>query len=365
MRIVIAGGGTGGHLMPALAIADALRAANPAVEPVLVGARRGIEATLLPRRPYRHVLLSVEPLYRGAWWRNLRWPFIAWRVLREAGQVLEREQPALVVGTGGYAAGPVLFAAHRRGLPIALQEQNAMPGLTTRLLARWATQLHLGFPEAERHIRVRPPTRVFAHGNPVSPPSAEPGRRAHARGELGIPPEARVLLVTGGSQGSRAINDAVALALDAGALEGMWLLWSTGERHFEAQRRFDVPPKRQVRRFWDPIATAYSAADLVVARSGAMTTAELCAYGLPSILVPFPHAAAGHQTRNAQALEQAGAAEHLPESALNGAVLADRVQDILKRADRLAAMSRAAAGRGHPDAAERIARQLLEEAAVK
>lgn len=365
MRVLIAGGGTGGHLMPALAIAGALRAVHPGVEPVLVGARRGIEATLLPQRSYRYVLLSAEPLYRGAWWKNARWPFIAWRVLREAGQVLERERPALVVGTGGYAAGPALFAAHRRGIPIALQEQNAMPGLTTRLLARWATQVHLGFPEAERHITVRPSTRVFVYGNPISPPPRPPDFRVRARAELGIPPDARVLLVTGGSQGARAINEAIARALDAGALDGIWLLWSTGERHYEAHRRFDAPPRRQVRPFWDPITAAYGAADLVVARSGAMTTAELCAYGLPSVLVPFPHAAAGHQTSNARALEQAGAAVHLPEPALRGTALGDRVQDLLNGPDRLAAMSRAALARGQPDAAERIARQLLEGVRVK
>ncbi|MBI4421900.1 MAG: undecaprenyldiphospho-muramoylpentapeptide beta-N-acetylglucosaminyltransferase, partial [Gemmatimonadetes bacterium] len=360
MIVVIAGGGTGGHLMPALALAEALRALRPDVEPVLMGARRGVEAALLPKRPFRHHLLALEPLYRGAsWWKNWRLPVVAWRAVTESREVLARERPSLVVGTGGYAAGPVLLAARWQGIPIALQEQNALPGLTTRLLARWATQVHLGFPEAERHLRVRPATRVFAYGNPITPPPSDPAFRERARAELGMPAEARVLLVIGGSQGSRAINQALTEALESGALEGITLLWSTGAQHFEAHQRFHAPPKRQVRPFWDPISTAYGAADLVIARAGAMTTAELCAYGLPAILVPLPTAAANHQVRNAQVLASGGAAIHLPERDLSGQSLGRSVTGVLQDAGRLAEMAAAARARGQPRASKAIAEALL------
>src|SRR3989441_8414161 len=170
MKVLIAGGGTGGHLIPALALAQALRAARPEVELLLVGAARGLEAQVLPRHPFPYRLLPLEPLYRRAWWRNLHWPFLAWRVWRAADRLLADERPTVVVGTGGYAAGPVVWRAQRRGIPTVLQEQNAFPGLATRWLARHARQVHLGVPEAGKLLRVRPRTAVFALRNPVRGP---------------------------------------------------------------------------------------------------------------------------------------------------------------------------------------------------
>lgn len=359
MKVLIAGGGTGGHLMPALALADAFTAARSDVEVVMVGARRGVDAKILPTRPHRHYLLSMEPVYRGAWWRNVRWPLIAWHLMKECRDVLDREQPVLAVGTGGYVAGPVLFAAHRRGIPVAIQEQNAYPGLTTRLLARIAAQIHLGFPEAEAFLKPGPDARVITFGNPITPPPSDPDSRARSRAALRVSADARVLMVTGGSQGARPINEALAAAIAERLLDDVSVLWSTGPQTYDDFKRLDAPPRRQIRAFWDPIAEAYGAADVVLARAGAMTTAEICAYGLPSILVPLPHAAAGHQARNAEALERSGAAMHLPESSLTPVSLANAVHDVLDRPGRRVDMARAARERGKPDAARRIAEELL------
>lgn len=356
-RIVIAGGGTGGHLMPALAIAAALREARPEVEPVLVGARRGVEATLLPRRPFRFHLLSAEPLHRRAWWRNARWAVAPWRLVVECRRVLATERPAVVVGTGGYAAAPMLLAAVLAGVPIVLQEQNALPGLTTRWFARRARQVHLGFPEAERHLHVGPRARVWCLGNPIVPPHGAPTRAA-ARAALGIAPAARVVFVFGGSQGAHRLNAVVAELADAGRLEDVTLCWSTGPGQWEAYGRYAAPPRRLVRRFWDPIAEAYAAADLVVSRAGAMTTAELCAFGLPAVLVPLPSAAADHQTQNAEALRTAGAALHLPEARLTADALLEAVQSILGHPETASRMRAAALARGRPEAARRIAEAI-------
>src|SRR2546429_1024599 len=208
MRILLAGGGTGGHLMPARALAQALAAARADVEPVLVGAERGIEAQLLPRYPFRYALLPIEPIYRSRWWKNLRWPLIAGQVWRSVGRVLDAERPVLVIGTGGYAAGPVVWRAARRGIPTVLQEQNAFPGLTTRWLARRARPVHLGLPEAPQPVPPGRGTEVFALGNPIRPPA--PGDRAAAARQLGLVAERPTLLVFGGSQGARAINYAMA-----------------------------------------------------------------------------------------------------------------------------------------------------------
>jgi len=344
--------------MPALCLADALRAADPTVEPVLVGARRGVEADILPAREPRHpyFLLPVEPIYRRAWWKNVRW----FRALPElwlaCRRVLRETRPGLVVGTGGYAAGPILFFASGRGIPTALQEQNAFPGLTTRLLARRVDRIYLGFDAARRHLRV-PERNIVTFGNPITPPDGFPDRQSLMR-ELGVVPGTRVCFVMGGSQGARAINAAVARAIDDGAFDEITLLWSTGRGTWTEYARYHHPPSRHVVPFWSPVGTAYGVADLVVSRAGAMTTAELRAWGLPSILIPLPTAAADHQTFNADALAGEGAAIHLPESELTAARLAAIVGELLG-SEQLVRMAAAARRGGHPDAARRIAEDLL------
>jgi UDP-N-acetylglucosamine--N-acetylmuramyl-(pentapeptide) pyrophosphoryl-undecaprenol N-acetylglucosamine transferase len=358
-RVVITGGGTGGHLLPALALAHAIRTLSPDVEPVLVGAARGLEARLLPTRPFRYHLLATEPLYRHQWWRNVRLPFVASRVLRAADRVLATERPSVVLGTGGYAAAPVLFRAWRRRIPIVLQEQNAYPGIATRLFARIAREVHLGYPEARSFLVPGKGTSVVESGNPIIPPPDPRPDPADARQALGVPPERPVLFVFGGSQGARRLNEVLADLISSGRLDSVTLLWSTGQVTWDRFRAHDRPPARLVRPFWDPIAQAYAATDLAVARAGAMTTAELCAWGLPSVLVPLPTAAADHQTMNARALERAGAAVLIPEAELTTERLARTVEAVLQDPVRRGRMGVAAARRRHPKAAETIARSVL------
>jgi UDP-N-acetylglucosamine--N-acetylmuramyl-(pentapeptide) pyrophosphoryl-undecaprenol N-acetylglucosamine transferase len=343
--------------MPALALAEALRAARPDVDPVLVGAVRGIEAQLLPRYPYRHYLLPLEPLYRRTWWRNARWPLVLARVWPAIGRLLDAERPAIVIGTGGYAAGPVLWRAQRRGIPTALQEQNAFPGFTTRRLARGARQVHLGFPEARAQLSIGARTEVFAFGNPIRPP--QPGDRDKDRKDLGLDSPRPCVLVFGGSQGARALNDALAGALDEGALRGVSVLWGAGAAHAAALVRYEFPGRVVVRGFFDPIAPAYRAADLIVCRAGAMTVAELCAWGKPSVLVPLPTAAADHQTYNARALAEAGAAVYLPERDLSPRSLARTISELLDDPTKLDALATRAQDRGRPDAARAIVSRIL------
>lgn len=359
MRVLLAGGGTGGHLMPALALAEAFVEADPTVEPVLVGAKRGVEASILPSRSYRFHLLPLQPIYRNRWWKNWRLPFLALETMRRCGRVLEQEAPSLAVGTGGYVSGPVLFWAHRRGIPLGIQEQNAMPGLTTRWLARWAKQVHLGFPEAASQIRQGDNTDIFSYGNPIRRPPDLRTSRTLLRSKLGIPSEVPVVLVMGGSQGAKAINEAVAALIESDALNHVALLWSTGARTWQDYQEYSMPPVRIVRPFWDPIDEAYAVADLVVARAGAMTTAEVCAWGLPSILVPLPGSAADHQSRNAIALAEAGAAVHLSENELSPGRLETALNELIEDDAMLARIGTAATARGRPDAARNIAVEML------
>ena len=353
LTVLIAGGGTGGHLMPALAIAAAIRAAEPGKRIVLVGAVRGVEATLLPTRDFPYHLLPAEPIYRRQWWRNARWPFLAFRLMREIGQLLARERPALVIGTGGYASGPVVWAAARRGIPTAIQEQNAFPGLATRWLSGRARQIWLGVPEARRFLRLGRGTEVIDTGNPIVPP--DPARSEQARARFGIDRNHPVALVSGGSQGSVALNEAIAEVVRVGGFDGATLLWATGRGSYERFRELHRPPAIHVFDFLDPMADAYAVADVAVGRAGMMTIAELCAWGIPSILVPLPTAAADHQTGNARVMADAGAAIHLPQGELAPGRLGSALGSLLADRTKREAMAARARARGRPDAGARIA----------
>jgi UDP-N-acetylglucosamine--N-acetylmuramyl-(pentapeptide) pyrophosphoryl-undecaprenol N-acetylglucosamine transferase len=362
--VLFAGGGTGGHLMPALAIAQAMVKLDPAIEPFFVGTVRGVDREVLPRRPWRHALLPLEPIYRSKWWRNARLPITLFRSLLAVRRVLDAEKPRLVVGTGGYVAGPVVWAATSRGVPALLQEQNAYPGIATRLLAHRARQIHLGFPEARRHLRAGGLTEILDTGNPIFVPedALAPGERwEDVKSSHGWDPRRPVVLVTGGSQGALALNLAVELVLT----EGRWppsaqLVWQTGSSMYERFRHLEVPGRVQVRPFFDRLDRVYGCCSLVVCRSGAMTLAELGAWGLPSVLIPLPIAAAGHQLANARAMEGAGAAVVIEQKDLSGGGLAGLVSALLSDPARMAGMAAAAKRRGRPHAAREIARNALQ-----
>src|SRR6184192_811583 len=229
-------------------------------------------------------------------------------------------------------------------------------GLTTRWLARGARQVHLGFPEARERLSPGARTEVFTLGNPVRP--SEPGDPRAARRTLGLDPDRSTVLVFGGSQGAQALNYAVAAALERRLLSAN-VLWGTGAAHAAALARYAVPERVVIRGFFDSMTEPYRAADIVVARAGAMTVAELCAWGKPSILVPLPSAAADHQAHNARALAAAGAAIHLPEHDLTPYALADQVGRLLGDHARLESLAAQARARGNPNAAQDIVSKIL------
>ena len=356
--VLFAGGGTGGHLYPGIAIARTLVRLDPRVRPFFVGALRGIEKQVLPGTEFPHLLLDLHPLYRDRpWenWRTLRGAVSAWRAV---GALDRREHPRLVVGTGGYAAGVALAYAGMHHIPIVQQAGDSHPGLTARAFRRWTRETYLAFPEAAR-VLGGDPSQLIDTGAPIEPPpSPRPDRRA-ARIKWGFPAEqGRVLLIYGGSQGSRAINLVVAEWVRAGIPEDLHLIWMTGKASFAEFASLDGGRVR-VREYLSPIADAYAAADLSLARAGAMTTAELFAWGIPAILVPLPTAAADHQTHNARALAAAGAAVHLPQAELTVERLDREVRSLLTDAPAMARLAVGASQRARPDAAEHIARRIL------
>jgi len=362
---MFAGGGTGGHLYPGLAIARAMVRLAPEVEPFFVGALRGIERDVLPKTEFAHLLLDLHPIYRQQFWKS-------WRTVRGLGsawRVLARENrarpPATVIGTGGYASGAALAFALTHGIPIQLQEQNSVPGITTRFFARRARAVYLGYPEARATLHPGAHTQLFDSGNPIEPPPVPRPSRIAARESWGFAAYGgQVLLAFGGSQGARSLNDAIASLLDSGLPPGLFLIWATGQGWYERYAKYESANVR-VRPYLAPIQAAYAAADLALTRAGALTVAELCAWGIPSLLVPLPTAAADHQRANARALEAVGAAEMLEQSTLSAERLGAALTGLMRAPTKLAAMAEFAASRGRPDAAERIARWILTIAQLK
>ncbi len=365
---VFAGGGTGGHLYPALALADALVAIRPDVRPVFVGARRGVEARVLPARGQEHVLLPVRGLRRDNPFANVG---VLWDLLRSlvhTRRLFRRLQPSLVVVTGGYAGAPAGLVAGRMGIPLVLHEANSYPGVTIRRLAPSATAIHLGFPEARDRLPAGARGRTVTSGNPIRPPGRverDQGRRA-----FGLEPEATVLLVVGGSQGSVALNEMVLGAVEA--VEGgrlirpgtLQLLWATGPDHFgPVRRRLEAagdPAWVRATDYIHRMPEALAATDLALSRAGAMFTSEFLAWGIPAVLIPLPTAAEDHQTQNAEVLANAGVAVHLVEADLTPESLWHVVTDLSQDVDRRADMARRARDRGHPAAAHEIAVSLAD-----
>ena len=377
-RVLLAGGGTGGHLVPAMNLAAALRRARPDVELLLVGARRGVEARVLPGSGLPYRLLPLHPIYRSRIWRNWRLAAGAPAVLRGLREAFGELDPELVVGTGGYASGPAVAWGRLGGRRTALQEQNAAPGLVTRILSRWVDQVHLGVPEAEQRLSFGPRTEVFAFGNPVA---------ADATADAGIPtfdwPDGRILLVVGGSQGARSLNERLLADLERAAAgdggegpgagprrdaspawpEATWLVWVAGPDHAEAVRvragRLPWADRIRVVPFIERLGAQLSRVTLALCRAGAMFVSELAAAGVPAVFVPLPTAAGGHQSANARAAAGAGAAVVREEADLAPGELWETAVGILADPGWLGRMAEAARARGRPDAADRIAAELL------
>jgi UDP-N-acetylglucosamine--N-acetylmuramyl-(pentapeptide) pyrophosphoryl-undecaprenol N-acetylglucosamine transferase len=355
----IAGGGTGGHLYPGLAIADALTALRPSLDIMFVGAQRGIERSVLPGTKWRHTLLDLHPLYRAAPWQNWKTARGLVSAFRSIAELAHRNPPLGSLGTGGYAAGALLGFSRLKGIPYFLQEQNAVAGLTVRFFSTHARATFLGFPESITTLPNAARSRVVVTGNPIAPPPAPLPSRAVARTQWGFPESVeRVLLVFGGSQGSRAINDAVSAWLP-GNLSTRWgVIWVTGRSEFERLRQH-ASDRVRVIAYQQPMADAYAAADLAVSRSGAMSTAELCAWSIPMILIPLPTAAADHQTQNAAALAEVNAAKLIVQSTLASGSLSQALAELCGDDALLGAMGKSARERARVDAAQVIAKHIL------
>lgn len=362
MRVLVAGGGTAGHVFPAVALAQELASGGHDVR--FAGTSSGQEQRLVRRAGFDFTAVEASPLERKVSLRALMAPIAAVRSVKACRPLV---QPAeVVVGMGGYVSVPVVLAALRARRPVVLHEQNAVPGLANRAFARPARVVALAFAEARRALPRR--ARTVLTGNPVRTDilavAADRERLAkEARDELDLEDGKRTVVVFGGSQGALHVNRAVAGALHALDRTDLQVLLLTGPSHVEAIRASlptDGPVTVRVMGFLERMELAYAAADVVIARAGATTVAEIAVCGLPSLLIPYPYATGRHQEANARALQRAGAATMLLDDELDGRVLADRIAWLIDDDERLRSMGIRARAWARPDAAHALARTVVQ-----
>jgi UDP-N-acetylglucosamine--N-acetylmuramyl-(pentapeptide) pyrophosphoryl-undecaprenol N-acetylglucosamine transferase len=350
MLVIIAGGGTGGHLFPGIAVAEELQARGHEVR--FVGTARGIEAKVCPRDGWPLDLIDVAGLKGGGILGILRGLLRVPRAILQSRRILKAHKPNLVVGVGGYASGPMVLAAALAGVPTAILEQNSVPGFTNRVLGKLVRQVFGAFEAAARFF---PKKKYRLVGNPVRK-KVRTGLAAVTGGDVPLPE--RGLLVVGGSQGAHAVNELVAEAMNVLKSRGSApaLVHQTGEtdRAPIAERYAKAGIPADVRAFIDDMATAYRRARLAVTRAGASTLAELTALGVPALLIPFPQAADDHQTVNARELAEHGAARLLPQKDTTAVALADAIAALLADENALARMAEASRALARPDAHREI-----------
>lgn len=360
MRFIVAGGGTGGHIYPALAIIRGLKDRYADAEILYIGTSKGMEADIVPKEGIPFKGIDTTGLQRRLSPRNLLAIWQAGRGLCQVGGVLRSRRPDVVIGTGGYVCGPVILAAALKRIPTLIHEQNALPGLTNRLLSRFATRVAVTFAASEKYFPQQ--KRIRLTGLPVRPEVLQAEKQV-ALSNLGVGKGRFVLLSFGGSRGARTINKAmvkvIKLFADDPRLYHIHVTGTAGYEEFLSDCAVaGIDPAKaenlEVMSYVYNMQDALAAADLVISRSGAATLAELTALGIPSILVPYPYASENHQEYNARALEKEGAAQVVLDSQLDGDLLGNMITELLVARDRLSAMAIASKKMGRERALEDI-----------
>ncbi len=355
IKIIIAGGGTGGHVFPAIAIARALQKTLYNARILFVGARGRMEMKQVPKAGFHILGLHIMGIQRRLTWKNLMVPFKLMDSMVRSKNIIKRFKPDLVIGVGGYASGPILRAAIRQGVPTLIQEQNSYPGLTNRILSRKADRICVAYENMDRYF---PKSKLFLTGNPVRQDVVNlEGKTTEAFEYFGLEPGKPVLLVTGGSLGARTINESIARNLRLFLVNDIQVIWQTGRAYYqqalEKSRGMEMPGLC-VREFIDRMDYAYAAADVVVSRAGAIAVSEICAVQKPAILVPSPNVAEDHQTKNAMALVNQHAAI-LVGDAEAAQQLGPAVMDLIRDEEKKHRLRERLAGLSYRDAADAIA----------
>jgi UDP-N-acetylglucosamine--N-acetylmuramyl-(pentapeptide) pyrophosphoryl-undecaprenol N-acetylglucosamine transferase len=361
-KVIISGGGTGGHIYPAIAIANALQAEDPSIEILFVGAEGKMEMEKVPKAGYSIIGLPIVGINRQHPLKNLLFPFKLINSFSKALKIVNDFKPNLAIGVGGYASGPLLLVASLKKIPFFIQEQNSFAGITNKFLANKAKKIFVAYPNMEKFF---PKDRIELLGNPVRKDLIDISNKKDAAiKHFQLIANKPCILVIGGSQGARSINHAIAQSFGKLATSDVQLIWQTGV-HFEKEAK-DLAAKYSnfksyVSAFIYEMDLAYAAADLVCSRAGALSVSEICLAGKPSILVPFPAAAEDHQTENAKSLVNQDAAILIKDE-LAAKELVDEALKLIHQTEKLNAIGKAAKQLGKPNAAKEIAQQILQVA---
>ena len=362
VRVIISGGGTGGHIFPAIAIANEIRRRREDAEILFVGAEKRMEMEKVPAAGYRIVGLNVVGLNRRQWWKNLSLPFRLFASLRQTKRLLKEFDPDVVVGVGGYASAPTLYSAQKLHYPTLIQEQNSIPGLTNRFLARRADKICVGYDEMERFF---PKEKIIWTGNPIRQDISDiRSKREEAFAFYNLDPSMPVVLVMGGSLGALSINVGMQNSLDSLLEKGFRVIWQTGKYYYRSMLPSAEGKKHLVLLdFMHRVDLAYAAADIIVSRAGAISISELCVVGKPVILVPSPNVAEDHQTRNAQSLSSRNAAVLLSDESVCHD-LGKTVEELYADTRRRELLSRNISRMGTTAAARDIGEEVLKLAQI-
>ena len=359
LKILITGGGTGGHVFPAIAIADAIKRLRPDTEFLFVGANGKMEMERVPRAGYRIEGLNITGFQRSMSLSNLSFPFRLLSSLWKARKIIRRYQPDVVVGTGGYASGPVMRAAQRAGVPTLIQEQNSFAGVTNKILGKNAAVICVAYDHMEQFF---PPEKIVFTGNPVRSDILNlEGKRKEGLKYYDLDPGKKTVAVIGGSLGARTLNRAMRDNTELLAGADVQVLWQCGKFYEYEFSGCDTAklPNIHLRAFIDRMDLLYAAADVIISRAGALTISELCLVGKPSILVPSPNVAEDHQTKNALALVEKGAARLVRDADASDKMLQEALM-VLKNEALAFSLSEGIAQLGRPNAAEAIAREVIK-----
>lgn len=358
LRVLMAAGGTGGHVYPAIAIADAIKEFRPDSEILFVGTRDRMEWETVPEYGYEIKSIWISGIHRRLTVQNLLFPVKLLTSLFQSLRILKSFKPDLVVACGGFASGPIGWVAVKTGIPLFLQEQNSFPGVTNRMLAKHAAIIFTAFENAKQYL---PEEKIKLTGNPVRE-QVKISDQQSALESFTFTEELPVLLILGGSGGAKALNEIMTSEIEKLHNSAMLqIIWQCGPKYFEELAGTidpDKHPNLRLVAFIDDMSAAYAAADLVVTRAGAGTCSELAAIGQPAILIPSPNVAGDHQTKNAKSLVDAGAAEILKESALEQSFY-NTVTDLIRDKEKLNRMEKAMKSLARPNAAEEIATEIF------
>jgi UDP-N-acetylglucosamine--N-acetylmuramyl-(pentapeptide) pyrophosphoryl-undecaprenol N-acetylglucosamine transferase len=358
-RIIISGGGTGGHIFPAVAIANALKKVNPAVEILFVGANGRMEMEKVPAAGYKIIGLDIQGIQRKAIWKNVLFPVKLIASIGKAASIIKNFKPDAAVGVGGYASGPLLYAASLKGVPTLIQEQNSYAGITNKWLSKKAKKICVAFDGMDKFF---PAEKIIKTGNPVRRQSVDTaGKKQEALAAFKLSAHKKTILVTGGSLGARTLNHSLLADLDKLIAADVQLIWQTGKFYYKGiieKLGENYHPNICILEFLNRMDLSYAAADVIISRAGAGTIAELCIVGKPVVLVPSPNVAEDHQTKNAMALVQTDAALFVADRDAETMLIPQALQ-LLQDNARQQALSENISKLALPNADEVIARHVL------